>query len=102
MEIIHLPQNILIYRDGVSEGQYNIVLTKELQSIKEACKAVYKKKHQPNITILVGGKSHNARFFPTKQSDLDRTVNCPNGSGQVLCELFKPRKVKGSGQPARQ
>lgn len=74
-----LPQNILIYRDGVSEGQYNMVLTEELESIRKACKSVYKK-DQPNITILVGGKRHNTRFFPTRQTDMDRTSNCPNGT----------------------
>lgn len=36
-----LPENILVYRDGVSEGQYDMVLTKEVQQLREACKAKY-------------------------------------------------------------
>jgi eukaryotic translation initiation factor 2C len=35
-----LPENVLVYRDGVSEGQYNIVLDKELPMLQAACKAV--------------------------------------------------------------
>ena len=31
------PENILIYRDGVSEGQYNLVLDKELPLLRKAC-----------------------------------------------------------------
>ncbi|CAN9164259.1 unnamed protein product [Alternaria alternata] len=36
-----LPENILIYRDGVSEGQYDMVLSQELPQLRKACEAVY-------------------------------------------------------------
>lgn len=73
-----LPENILIFRDGVSEGQYEMVLTDELVKVKKGCQALYSGK-QPNITVLVGGKRHNTRFFPTKTGDMDRKDNCKNG-----------------------
>ncbi|KAJ5380077.1 uncharacterized protein N7496_002505 [Penicillium cataractarum] len=73
-----LPENIVIFRDGVSEGQYEMVLTDELVKVKKGCSVLYSGK-QPNITILVGGKRHNTRFFPTKQGDMDRKANCKNG-----------------------
>ncbi|EPS33372.1 hypothetical protein PDE_08334 [Penicillium oxalicum 114-2] len=75
-----LPENILIYRDGVSEGQYEMVVTSELQQVREACRAIYGASSTPRISIIVGGKRHNTRFFATKAGDLDRTSNCPNGT----------------------
>ncbi|CAG8876133.1 unnamed protein product [Penicillium nalgiovense] len=74
----NLPQNILVYRDGVSEGQYNMVLTEELPKIQAAAKAVYRGA-MPNITIVVCGKRHNVRFYPTNARDQDRTSNPLNG-----------------------
>lgn len=72
-----LPQNILIYRDGVSEGQYEMVLKDELPSVQAAARTKYHKT-QPNITVV--SKRHNVRFFPTKASDQDRYSNPLNGA----------------------
>ncbi|KAJ5679615.1 hypothetical protein N7462_007859 [Penicillium macrosclerotiorum] len=74
-----LPQNILIYRDGVSEGQYQMVLTEEMKGVRDAIQAIYKNE-PPRVTILVCGKRHNVRFFPTAQQDCDRTSNPINGT----------------------
>lgn len=73
-----LPQNILIYRDGVSEGQFHMVLAEELPKVQAAAKATYREK-MPNITIVVCGKRHNVRFYPTNSKDQDRTSNPING-----------------------
>lgn len=35
------PENILVYRDGVSEGQYQTVLNDEVPLLREACKKPY-------------------------------------------------------------
>ncbi|KAJ5597513.1 hypothetical protein N7537_007597 [Penicillium hordei] len=74
----NLPQNILVYRDGVSDGQFNMVLTEELPKVQAAAKAVYRGT-MPNITIVVCGKRHNVRFYPTNPKDQDRTSNPLNG-----------------------
>ena len=79
-----LPENILVYRDGVSEGQYDIVLDKELPALRTACKAVYTaadtKVGKPHITIIIVGKRHNTRFYPTKKEEADRGGNPVNGT----------------------
>jgi eukaryotic translation initiation factor 2C len=79
-----LPENILIYRDGVSEGQYEIVCNKELPLLRKACKETYPadhtKKGLPRISIIIVGKRHNTRFYPTKEEDADRSSNPPNGT----------------------
>ncbi|KAL8794371.1 MAG: hypothetical protein Q9195_003069 [Heterodermia aff. obscurata] len=82
-----LPENILLYRDGVSEGQYDLVLNKELPLLREACAEVYPaawtKKGLPRMTVLVVGKRHHTRFFPTaidKDRMDEKTGNCRNGT----------------------
>ena len=68
-----LPERLLVYRDGVSEGQYQIVLEKELAQIRKACDELYGDDAQPKITIIVVGKRHHIRFYPTKKEDADMT-----------------------------
>jgi len=74
-----LPGRILIYRDGVSEGQYKTVLTDELDGIRKACE-VYRPGPGPKITIVVVGKRHHTRFYPTREDDADKKGNPLNGT----------------------
>ncbi|KAJ6126811.1 hypothetical protein N7523_002423 [Penicillium sp. IBT 18751x] len=60
-----LPNNILVYRDGVSDGQFNMVLKDELPQIQEAVTSLYGG-NGAKITIVVAGKRHNVRFYPTQ------------------------------------
>ena len=57
------PENLLIYRDGVSEGQYQMVLDEELPTLRAACESVYGKQELPRITIIIVGKRHHTRFY---------------------------------------
>lgn len=56
------PDNLLVYRDGVSEGQYATVLDTELPLLRKACAELYPvpdtKKGVPYITIIIVGKRH--------------------------------------------
>ncbi|KAK0482092.1 argonaute-like protein [Armillaria luteobubalina] len=70
------PKRILFYRDGVSEGQFQEVLDKELGALKKACEEL---RIKPKITVIVVGKRHHVRFFPTDKKDADRSGNCPAG-----------------------
>lgn len=58
------PKKIIVYRDGVSDGQLAHVLESERPGIVKAFEAVY-----PGATfklaILVVGKRHHTRFYPT-------------------------------------
>ncbi|AEO64246.1 uncharacterized protein THITE_2110186 [Thermothielavioides terrestris NRRL 8126] len=60
-----LPPNIVIFRDGVSEGQFRMVLEKELPHIRKACEDTYPPKSRPKITLIVSVKRHQTRFYPT-------------------------------------
>jgi eukaryotic translation initiation factor 2C len=79
-----LPENILIYRDGVSEGQYEIVLDQELPLLRKACKETYpatdSQKGLPHMSIIIVGKRHHTRFYPTREQDADRFSNPQNGT----------------------
>ena len=54
------PEKIVMYRDGVSEGQFLTVLAKELTSIRQACKEL-EEDYQPAITYIIVQKRHHTR-----------------------------------------
>ncbi|KAK6953651.1 hypothetical protein Daesc_005956 [Daldinia eschscholtzii] len=57
-------ENIIVYRDGVSEGQYNTVVNDELPLLKEACKSIPAyKKGSPRLTVIIVAKRHHTRFY---------------------------------------
>ncbi|KAH0173237.1 Piwi-domain-containing protein, partial [Aureobasidium melanogenum] len=71
-----LPGKIIIFRDGVSEGQYNLVLDRELPPIQEAFKKLYGTK-APRLCILIVGKRHHTRFYPTESKSMDQKSGNP-------------------------
>ncbi|KAG0000459.1 Protein argonaute 10 [Modicella reniformis] len=72
------PDRILFYRDGVSEGQFAMVLETEVGAIKAACKRL-EATYNPSVTFVVVQKRHHARFFPINPHEGDRSGNCPSG-----------------------
>lgn len=81
---VALPDNILVYRDGVSEGQYQQIIDDEVPLLRAACKDLYPAKDQarglPRLTVIVVGKRHHTRFYPTTVSDADRSGNTKPGT----------------------
>ncbi|XP_044720104.1 piwi domain-containing protein [Hirsutella rhossiliensis] len=76
-----LPDNIVIFRDGVSEGQFSQVLELELPSIRQACRAKYPANASPpRLTIVVSVKRHQTRFFPTSSDAMSDSGNIRNGT----------------------
>ncbi|KAF8603355.1 argonaute-like protein [Ceratobasidium sp. AG-I] len=70
-----LPQRILFFRDGVSEGQFMTVRADELPKVHQAFRKFQNKDgsmYNPKLTILIAGKRHHTRFFPTKDADADK------------------------------
>ena len=58
------PEKIIMYRDGVSEGQFLTVLASELVAMREACREL-EDGYKPEITYIIVQKRHNTRFFPS-------------------------------------
>lgn len=76
-----LPEQVLVYRDGVSESQYDSVLNDELPSFYKAFEKVYPAKGpKPKIAIIIVGKRHHTRFYPIKEDDADQGGNTKNGT----------------------
>ncbi|KAJ4259792.1 hypothetical protein NW762_007724 [Fusarium torreyae] len=75
-----LPDNIVIFRDGVSESQFAQVLQKELPRIRIACNSKYPKNRAPKLTIVVSVKRHQTRFYPTTDEKLGVNNNIENGT----------------------
>ncbi|KAG0696503.1 ribonuclease H-like domain-containing protein [Suillus ampliporus] len=69
-----LPERVVVYRDGVSEGQFDTVLEhgSEKDRILDAFKAIHKEasglaEYRPQLSIIICGKRHHARFWPNSQ-----------------------------------
>jgi eukaryotic translation initiation factor 2C len=74
------PNRIVIFRDGVSEGQYSLVLDVELPMLREACRKTCPPKDQPQLTVIVSVKRHQTRFFPSDSTEMTRSGNIKNGT----------------------
>ncbi|KIJ32100.1 hypothetical protein M422DRAFT_36017 [Sphaerobolus stellatus SS14] len=75
----YFPARILFYRDGLSEGQFDVIAREEVRIIKKVLKAVMKEKPLPKLTFIVVGKRHHVRFFPQSPNDADNSGNCLSG-----------------------
>lgn len=73
-------QRVIFYRDGVSEGQFDEVVDKEVAAIKAAFREVDPKGPPPKLTYIICGKRHHIRFYAKAPTDKDRTGNLPAGT----------------------
>lgn len=70
---------IIMFRDGVSEGQFEEVMQIEVAAIRNACLQI-SSSWKPKITYIIVTKRHHARFFPRSQSSGDRSGNIDPGT----------------------
>lgn len=109
----HYPENIMVYRDGVSEGQYQMVYEEEVPLLRKACQATYPpdmtKRNMPRLSVIIVGKRHHTRFYPTKPNNMERSGNCEPGTvvdrgvteeGIWDFYLQSHSALKGSARPA--
>ncbi|KAJ7854324.1 argonaute-like protein [Mycena olivaceomarginata] len=80
-----LPQRIVVFRDGVSEGQFDIVIREEKAQILEAFQKLSTaargpKPYRPLFSIVICGKRHHARFYPTSSNFADKNGNTRPGT----------------------
>ncbi|KAK2970377.1 hypothetical protein RJ640_017979 [Escallonia rubra] len=71
------PNKIVVFRDGVSEGQFNMVANEELRDLK---RAIYEDDYQPTITLVVAQKRHQTRLFLEDERDGGSSGNVPPGT----------------------
>ncbi|XP_026825457.1 protein argonaute-2 isoform X2 [Ooceraea biroi] len=86
-----LPNGIIYYRDGVSEGQLGQVMYYELNAIKRACARC---KIKIPVTCLVVQKRHHVRFFPTDSRDTEDFKNKNVRAGTIVdTEITHPNHI---------
>lgn len=108
-----LPDVILYFRDGVSEGQFQQVLTIELNAMYRGCQE-YKQGYKPKITFIVVQKRHHTRFFPPANSGLGRddhrNNNVPPGTivdneithpNETQFYLVSHQSIQGVARPTK-
>ncbi|TGZ32205.1 Protein argonaute-2 [Temnothorax longispinosus] len=79
------PHRIILYRDGVSEGQFLTVLQHELTAIREACLKL-EIDYRPGITFIVVQKRHHTRLFcADKKEQSGKSGNIPAGTTVDVC-----------------
>ncbi|GFS37844.1 argonaute family protein [Actinidia rufa] len=85
------PDQIIIFRDGVSESQFNQVLNIELDQIIEACKFL-DEKWCPKFVVIVAQKNHHTKFFQPGSPDnvppgtvIDSKVCHPRNNDFYMC-----------------
>ncbi|KAF7403817.1 hypothetical protein HZH68_006611 [Vespula germanica] len=106
------PKKIIIYRDGVSEGQLTQVLHHELTALKHAFRSLSKDdSYHPSVTFLVVQKRHHIRFFPTDRRNTDdRNFNVQAGTivdthithpSHIDFYLVSHASIQGTARPTK-
>ncbi|RWS27993.1 eukaryotic translation initiation factor 2C-like protein [Leptotrombidium deliense] len=72
-----LPNGIIIYRDGVSESQFNQVMVHEVSKVVDLFETL---KIKPKVTYVVVQKRHTTRFLTVNRDEATRSLNIPVGT----------------------
>jgi len=85
-----LPKRIFMFRDGVSEGEFKIVLDREMAAMKTTLAVAYGKdaSRWPQLTFIIVGKRHHFRFFPLDQQSQD-----PKGNGNMYAGFIVDQDI---------
>ncbi|BGO92079.1 Protein argonaute [Rhodotorula toruloides] len=103
------PDSIIMFRDGISEGQLAPCVHAEVSQIKAACRKI-DTNWNPKLTYIVCAKRHHIRLWAQNERDCDRTGNLPPGV-VVDSEIVHPyifefylqahAGLKGTAKPTR-
>ena len=61
------PKRLIMFRDGVSEGQFQSVMARELLAIRAACSRLGDGSYKPPISYIVVQKRHHTRSVSVNQ-----------------------------------
>ena len=71
LQINHdLPEKVIIFRDGVGDGQLNVVATYEQEQLSQ-CFAFFGETYTPQLAIVVVQKRINTRIFSASVSVIE-------------------------------
>ncbi|KAL8921824.1 MAG: hypothetical protein Q9208_005581 [Pyrenodesmia sp. 3 TL-2023] len=84
------PNNIIIFRDGIGNGQYQASLEGELPQLRAACNYITPAGQAPRLTFIVCAKRHQTRLVkPDKKNP--KKVSNPSGGTYVDRSITDPR-----------
>uniref|UniRef100_A0A803N6F1 Piwi domain-containing protein n=2 Tax=Chenopodium quinoa TaxID=63459 RepID=A0A803N6F1_CHEQI len=66
------PNKLVTFRDGVSEGQFDMAFNKELLDLKDELRKI--DNYHPTITLIVAQKRHLTRLFRAAQGDDENNI----------------------------
>lgn len=69
-----LPRRLVIYRDGLSEAQFEMCKTLELPQIQQAITILYVNNSKPELLLICTVKRHHARFYPHPEGTSNSSV----------------------------
>lgn len=77
-----VPRHIIVFRDGVSESQYQAIMAEELQQVKDSIAKMYTDTPAvPKLTFILCVKRHHVRMFPNARADaVGKSMNVAPGS----------------------
>lgn len=79
-----LPQHIIFYRDGVSDGMFRQLVDSEINDMRHACQDIeyqYNITYKPNITVVVVQKRHHTKFVcEDLKNQIGKGLNVPSGT----------------------
>jgi eukaryotic translation initiation factor 2C len=104
------PTRIVFFRDGVSEGQFSLVLRHEMNRIRTACQNI-NPGYKPAITFVIVQKRHHTRFIPKNPREYHgKAKNVPPGTvvdNTIVSEsmfdyfLCSHSGIQGTSRPCR-
>ena len=74
------PEQIIYYRDGVSEGQFIKVFNHELPALRRACEKL-ESGYETKVTFIIAQKRRKTRLFVENPNDgIGKTQDVPAGT----------------------
>ncbi|CAK1600809.1 unnamed protein product [Parnassius mnemosyne] len=101
-----LPRKIYVFRDGVSEGQFDQVINYELSAVYKAYQRLTGKADKPEVLFLLVQKRHHTRFFSHAENAqnvepgtvVDKHIVHPK---ELDFYLVSHHAIKGTARPTR-
>ncbi|KAJ3905321.1 Piwi domain-containing protein [Lentinula edodes] len=90
-----LPERIVFFRDGVSEGEFESISGSEISAIREGVRVVMREKgvnrEMPKLTYIIVGKRHHITFYPESGTEAnDGRGNCIAGFVNNIDDFSNP------------
>ncbi|CAF0788505.1 unnamed protein product [Adineta ricciae] len=98
------PTAIVIYRDGISENEFDPVLEKEIMATREACVELFPA-YQPCLTYIVVNRNHHTRFVlanSNRNIEAGTVIDSPDITNPATCDFYLKSHnypTKGTSHP---